>query len=149
MLWSNASCRNMVSADQYHLTVARAQVSTHRGWVFSAEFSPPSSVWKRNFNFTARRAAHKHNLFAVYLKKSGNLSADTSWRYPRKFSQPLQAGKAVVFYFPYQWSRVGHALRPIFMLWSVKIWQVSSCGKLIQQMETCLLIAEADRISLL
>ena len=25
--------------------------------------------------------------------------------------------------------RVGHALRPIFMLWLVKIWQVSLCGK--------------------
>ena len=64
----------MVSADQYHLTVAQAQVSTHRGRVFSAEFSPPSSVSKRNFNCTARRAAHKHNLFAMHLKKSGNLS---------------------------------------------------------------------------
>ena len=28
------------------------------------------------------------------------------------------------------WSRVGHALRSIFILWLVKIWQVSSCGKL-------------------
>ena len=27
-------------------------------------------------------------------------------------------------------SRVGHALGPIFRLWLVKIWQVSSCGKL-------------------
>ena len=37
------------------------------------------------------------------------------------------------------WSRVGHALRPIFMLWLVKIWQVSSCGKFMQHLETCLL----------
>ena len=43
-------------------------------------------------------------------------------------------------------SRVDHALRPIFMLWLVKIWQVSSCGKFMQRLETCLLIAEADRI---
>ena len=28
------SCQNKVSADQYHLTVSRAQVSTHRGRVF-------------------------------------------------------------------------------------------------------------------
>ena len=34
MLWSIDSCQNRVSADQYHLTVARAQVSTHRGRVF-------------------------------------------------------------------------------------------------------------------
>ena len=30
------------------------------------------------------------------------------------------------------WSRVGHVLRPIFMLWLVKIWQVSSRGKFMQ-----------------
>ena len=36
-------------------------------------------------------------------------------------------------------SRVGHALRPIFMLWLVKIWQVSSCGKFRQHLESCLL----------
>ena len=36
-------------------------------------------------------------------------------------------------------SRVGHSLRPIFMLWLVKIWQVSSCGKCMQHLETCLL----------
>ena len=35
--------------------------------------------------------------------------------------------------------RVGHALRSFFMLWLVKIWQVSSCGKFMQHVETCLL----------
>ena len=34
--------------------------------------------------------------------------------------------------------RVGHALRPIFMLWLVKIWQVSSYGKFMQHLESCL-----------
>ena len=34
MLWSIESCQNRVLADQYHLTVLRAQVSTHRGRVF-------------------------------------------------------------------------------------------------------------------
>ena len=33
MLSSIDSCQNRVSADQYHLTVSRAQVSTHRGRV--------------------------------------------------------------------------------------------------------------------
>ena len=37
------------------------------------------------------------------------------------------------------WSRVGHALRPIFILWLVKIWQVSSCGNIMQHLESCLL----------
>ena len=35
--------------------------------------------------------------------------------------------------------RVGHALRPIFMLRLVKIWQVSSCGKVMQHLESCFL----------
>ena len=34
MLWSIDSCQNGVSADQCHLTVSRAKVSTHRGQVF-------------------------------------------------------------------------------------------------------------------
>ena len=34
MLWSIDSCQNRVSADQCHLTVSRAKVSTHRGQVF-------------------------------------------------------------------------------------------------------------------
>ena len=34
MLSSIDSCQNRVSADQYHLTVARTQVSAHQGWVF-------------------------------------------------------------------------------------------------------------------
>ena len=29
--------------------------------------------------------------------------------------------------------------RPIFMLWLVKIWQVNSCGKFMQHLESCLL----------
>ena len=39
MLWSIDSCQNKVSADQYHLTVSRAQVSTHRGQVFFLKLS--------------------------------------------------------------------------------------------------------------
>ena len=34
MFWSIDSCQNRVPADQYHLTVSWAQVSTHRGQVF-------------------------------------------------------------------------------------------------------------------
>ena len=34
MFWSIDSCQNRVPADQYHLTVSRAQVSTHRSQVF-------------------------------------------------------------------------------------------------------------------
>ena len=43
-------------------------------------------------------------------------------------------------------SRVDHALRPILMFWLVKIWQVNSRGKFMQRLETCVLIAGADRV---
>ena len=59
----------------------------------------------------------------------------SNWPRTRKFSQLLQAGKTVAFDFAHH----GHALRPIFMLWLVKIWQVSSCGKFMQYLESCLL----------
>ena len=39
MLWSVDSCQNRVSADQYHLTIPRARVSTHRGRVFFWSYS--------------------------------------------------------------------------------------------------------------
>ena len=55
----------------------------------------------------------------------------------RKFCQLLRAGKTVWLFST--WSRVGHPLRPIFMLWLVKIWQVSSGGKFMLSLETCLL----------
>ena len=63
----------------------------------------------------------------------------SKWPRTRKFSQLLQAGKTSCFCLCSPWSRVGHALCPIFMLWLVKIWQVSSYGKFMQHLETCLL----------
>ena len=55
----------------------------------------------------------------------------------RKFSQLFKNTDREDLFLP--WPRVGYALRPIFMLWLVKIWQVSSCGKFMQRLETCLL----------
>ena len=52
---------------------------------------------------------------------------NSNWPRMRKFRQLLQAGKTVAFDFsPRPRPRVGRALRPIFMLWLVKNWQVSS-----------------------
>ena len=51
----------------------------------------------------------------------------------------MQGRHASCFWLFSPRSRVGHALRPIFMLWLVKIWQVSWCGKFMQHLETCLL----------
>ena len=44
MLWSIDSCQNRVSADQYHLTVSRAQVSTHQGRALFWSY-PQTSYW--------------------------------------------------------------------------------------------------------
>ena len=64
----------------------------------------------------------------------------SNWPRKLKFSQFLQAGRhAICFWLFSPRSRVGHALRPIFMLCLVKIWQVSSWGKFMHHLETCLL----------
>ena len=68
----------------------------------------------------------------------------SNWPQTRKFSQFLQVGKEATF--DSLWSLVDHALCPIFMLWLVKILQVSSYEKFAQRLETCLLIAKADRV---
>ena len=55
----------------------------------------------------------------------------------RKFSQFFKNTGGEVLFLP--WSHVGHVLRPILVLWLVKIWQVSSSGKFMQHLESCLL----------
>ena len=55
MLWSIDNCQNRVSADQNHMTVTRAQVSTHRGRVFlklSADKLPVSNDRRIKFIFS-------------------------------------------------------------------------------------------------
>ena len=51
----------------------------------------------------------------------------------RKFSQLFKntGGEHLLL----SWTRVGHAPRPIFMLWLVKIWQMSSCENLCSILE--------------
>ena len=61
----------------------------------------------------------------------------SNWPPTWKFSQFFESTGGEYLFLP--WSRVCHALRPIFMLWLDKIWEVSSCGKFIQHLESCLL----------
>ena len=51
----------------------------------------------------------------------------SNWPRTRKFSPFFKNKGGEDLFLPR--SRVSHALRPIFMLWLVKILQVSSCGK--------------------
>ena len=135
MLWSIDSCQNRVPADQYHLTVSRAQVLTYRGQVFFAVIR-----WQvTSFQMIAGSSCiffliHMNYVFffSVQLKFwfKTDLGPENSASYYRQDS---------CFWLCSPWSRVGHALRPFFMLWLVKIWQVSSCGKFMQYLESCLL----------
>ena len=65
----------------------------------------------------------------------------SNWPQTRKFNQLFKSKSREdrCFSLPSPYSRVGHALRPILKLWLVKIWQVSSRGKFLQHLETCLL----------
>ena len=67
MLSSIDSCQNRVSADHYHLTESRAQVSTHRGWVFFWTY-PLTIYWfsnDRRFTFTF--VLNSYQICCVYV----------------------------------------------------------------------------------
>ena len=68
----------------------------------------------------------------------------SNWPRTRKFNQLLHAGKAIAFDFSHCYALI--TLYVQYLFWLVKIWQVSSCRKYMQRLETCLLIAEADRV---
>ena len=143
MLWSIDSCRNRVSADQYHLTVSRAQVEVEVEYFskLSADKLLVSNDRRLKFVFffklyeiccLCRSPSWFMSLWPSTIKiLISNLPRT------RKFSQLFKNTGGEDLFLP--WSRVGHALRPIFMLWLVKIWQVSSCGKFMQHLESCLL----------
>ena len=110
MLWSVDSCQNSIFAGQYRLTVSRAQVSTH--WVRVLFWNYPLT---RYFFSNDRRL--KFNFFKCMWNKL------CSWAAPLKFwmtwdakIQPAFTCSRFWLFSP--WSRVGHALRLIFMLWS-------------------------------
>ena len=122
MFWSIDSCQNRVPADQYHLTVSRAQVSAYRGQVFFEVIR-----WQvTGFQVIAGSSLIFliHMKYVVFMFRTIKILI-SNWPRTRKFSQLLQARKTVAFDFSHPWSRVGHALRLIFMLWLVKSWQVS------------------------
>ena len=137
MFWLIDSCQISVSADQYRLTVSRAQVSSH---------------WVRVFFEVIRWQVASFQMIAgsssIFFKCIWNKSC--SWavrlRSDAKIQLAFTCREGNRFWLFSQKSRVDHTLRSIFTLWLVKIWQVSSCEKFMQRLETCLLTAEAGRI---
>ena len=155
MFWLIDSCQNSVSADQYRLTISRARVSTHWFWVFFEVIRwqvatlqmiagsssillkyiwTKSCLWAALLKFWFQTDIGRENSTGFYMQGRRSLLTFLTIVTNRDLSYCVLE------------SRVDHALRPIFMLWLVKIWQVSSCGKFMQRLETCLLIAEADRV---
>ena len=146
MLWSIDSCQNKVSADQYHLTVSRAQVSTHRGQVFFEVIR-----WQvTSFQMIAGSSL----IFLIHMKYVVFYMCRTikilisNWPRKLKFSQFLQAGKTCQLLLTFltkvtRWSRstsnfytlIGQNLTDEFMR---KIYAAS--------WNLLTLTAEADRV---
>ena len=91
MLWSIDSCENRVSADQYQLTVSRAQVLTHRGQVLFEVIR-----WQVT---SFQMIAGSSQFFLIDMKYVVFCMCRTikmlisNWPRKLKFSQFLQAGK--------------------------------------------------------
>ena len=130
MFWLIDSCQNNVSADQYRLTVSRAQVSTL--WVRVI-------FWR--YSLTSCYFSNDRRLKFIFLKCIWNKSCFMSrsfkmlisnWSRTRKKIQPAftftcREGNR---FWLFSLSCLDHALRPILTFWLVKIWQVSSCAKI-------------------
>ena len=112
----NWQLSNRVSADRYHLTVSRAQVIAGSRLLF----------------------LNSYQICCVYLSIAPHFfDFDFKLTSDAKIQPVFLQYRREDFFLP--WSRVGHAPRPMFMLWLVKIWQVSSCVKFMQHLESCLL----------
>ena len=118
------------------LTVSRAQVSTHRVqvcfWSYRCQVTSFQMIAGSSLIISI------HMKYVVFMCRTIKIFI-SNWPRTRKCSQLLHAGKTVAFNFAHH----GHAVRPIFMLWLVNIWQVSSCGNLRSILFT--LTAGADR----
>ena len=147
MLWSTDSCQNRVSADQHHLTVLRAQVSIR------CQVASRSSILKLSADkllvFRWSQAQVFFILFyeicCVYVPLGINfnfkLTSDT------KIQPAITGREDSCFWLFSPWSRVGHALRPIFMLWLVKIIKGEFMRKIYAASWILFtLTAKADRI---
>ena len=138
VLWPIDSCQNRVSADQYHLTVPRAQVSTHRGRVFldvicwqitSSKWSQAQVYVFQWFIWNILCLCHYGPAllrfwFQTDLGRENSVSFFKKYRRARPFLTIIT-----------RWS---HSTSSFYALIG-QIRQVSSCGKFMQHLENCLL----------
>ena len=74
--------------------------------------------------------------YVVFMCRTINISISKWPRMGGNIQPAITDREDSCFWLLSQWSRVGHTLRPLFMLWFVKIWQVSLCRKFVQHLET-------------
>ena len=116
MFWSIDSCQNRVPADQYHLTVSRAQVSTHRSQAFFEVIR-----WQvTSFQVIAGSSLiffKIHLKYVVFMCRRIKILI-SNWSRTLKFSQLLPAGNTVAFDF----SHPGHALVTLYVQFLCSDW---------------------------
>ena len=119
MLCSIDSCQNMVSADQHHLTVSRAQVSVVSGVLGRVFFEVIR--WKvTSFQMTAGSSLIFLKIDMKYVVFMCRTIKILIWNWPRtrKFSEPFSTGKTVAFDFAYY----GHALVTLYVQFLCSDW---------------------------
>ena len=139
MFWLIDSCQNSFSADQYRLTVSRAQVSTHWVRVFFEVIRWQVATFQMIPGSSSIFLKCRYEISRVYEPHFKNFDFELTSDAKIQLAFTCREGNRFWFF---SLSRVDHALRPIFMFWLVKIL----CGKFLQRLETCLLIAGAERV---
>ena len=126
VLWSIDSCQNRVSADRYHLTIPRAQVFTHQSRVFFEviRWQITSFKWSQAPFLFIPMIHMKYVVFMLLWPRTVKILI-SDWPWTRNSASFFNNTGGEDLFLP--WSRVGHALRPTFMRWLLKIWQVSLC----------------------
>ena len=118
MLWSIDSCQNRASADQYHLTVARAQVSTHGGRVFFRSYPLTNYQFEMiaGSSLFFPRIHIKYVVFMSLWPRTIRILI-SNWLRKRKLSQfffKVQAGKTFSYH--------GHALVTLYVQFLYSDW---------------------------
>ena len=147
MLWLIDSCQNRASADQYHLTVLRAQVSTYRGRVFFWWSYPLTNYQFQMIAGSSLFFPMIHIKYVVIMSlwpRSGRILISNLPR-TRKFSQfflKAQAGKTFSYH--------GHALFTLYVQFLYSDWSKFDrwvhAEKYAASWKLFTLTAEADRV---
>ena len=129
MLWSIDSCQNRVSADQYRLTVSRLRCRPIKVEYLFKLFADNLLVFK--WSQAQILFKNSYQICCVYVTIAQHY-------YDFDFKLTSDAKIQPVFFNTggedlfLSWSSVDQTPSPTFMLWLVKIWQVSSCVKFMQ-----------------